>query len=119
MHQPIEMNLNADDYMQPSPKCPLTPALSPVGGEGDEEMTRAPKNNRRVERKHARFTPLAVDSVFRLHASAKSKCHRSPLLLAVGLSIVLLAGCAVGPNYSRPTVPAQAAWKERTIATNA
>src|SRR5262245_31746139 len=43
----------------------------------------------------------------------------TPILLAVGLSIAMLAGCAVGPNYSRPTVPAQAAWKEGEATTNA
>lgn len=32
---------------------------------------------------------------------------------------LLVAGCAVGPNYSRPTVPAQANWKETTTVTNA
>jgi multidrug efflux system outer membrane protein len=31
---------------------------------------------------------------------------------------MLFGGCAVGPNYSRPAVPAQAAWKESATATN-
>src|SRR5215471_9629075 len=36
------------------------------------------------------------------------------------VSLALLAGCAVGPNYSRPRVPAQTAWKEQKPAdTNA
>jgi len=32
---------------------------------------------------------------------------------------VLFGGCAVGPNYSRPSVPAQTGWKEQTATTNA
>jgi len=31
----------------------------------------------------------------------------------------LFGGCAVGPNYSRPSVPAQTGWKEQTATTNA
>jgi multidrug efflux system outer membrane protein len=37
----------------------------------------------------------------------------------IGTALVLAAGCAVGPNYSRPTVPAQSGWKEQPAATNA
>src|SRR5262245_43081835 len=33
-------------------------------------------------------------------------------------SALFLAGCAVGPNYSRPAVPSQAGWKEQTPGTN-
>jgi len=48
----------------------------------------------------------------------KNRCSKKPMLVAV-MSATLLAGCAVGPNYSRPTVPAQTAWKEGLAATNA
>src|ERR1700740_2479229 len=34
-------------------------------------------------------------------------------------SLLFLTGCAVGPNYSRPAVAAQAGWKEAATATNA
>jgi len=37
---------------------------------------------------------------------------RRPILLALCLSAAVLAGCAVGPNYSRPAVPTQTGWKE-------
>ncbi|HEX5218417.1 MAG TPA: hypothetical protein VFZ59_02530, partial [Verrucomicrobiae bacterium] len=33
--------------------------------------------------------------------------------------VALLAGCAVGPNYSRPAVPSQSSWKEGATTTNA
>jgi len=33
--------------------------------------------------------------------------------------LLFTAGCKVGPNYSRPAVPAQAGWKEQAAATNA
>jgi multidrug efflux system outer membrane protein len=39
--------------------------------------------------------------------------------LTLGLAVMLFAGCAVGPNYSRPTVAAPAGWKETTSTTNA
>ena len=40
-------------------------------------------------------------------------------LAALGAAITLFAGCAVGPNYSRPDAPSQTGWKEPTVATNA
>jgi multidrug efflux system outer membrane protein len=40
-------------------------------------------------------------------------------MLGGGLCAALLAGCAVGPNYSRPITPGQTGWKEGTAATNA
>lgn len=40
--------------------------------------------------------------------------------LALGLgALLVLAGCAVGPNYKRPTVAAPTGWKEATVVTNA
>jgi hypothetical protein len=39
--------------------------------------------------------------------------------LIAGIAAALFTGCAVGPNYSRPSVPAQTSWKEGTVATNA
>ncbi len=38
--------------------------------------------------------------------------------LALG-SLVLLAGCTVGPNFKRPAVAAPMGWKEAVVATNA
>jgi outer membrane protein, multidrug efflux system len=40
-------------------------------------------------------------------------------LVALASGITVLAGCAVGPNYSRPAVPTPAGWKEGAAATNA
>jgi multidrug efflux system outer membrane protein len=39
-------------------------------------------------------------------------------IITAGILILSAAGCAVGPNYSRPAVPAQAAWKETGATTN-
>jgi outer membrane protein, multidrug efflux system len=41
------------------------------------------------------------------------------MMLSLALSIALLSGCAVGPNYSRPVVPTQSGWKRSATATNA
>ena len=38
--------------------------------------------------------------------------------LGLGLLCCLAAGCAVGPDYARPTVPSQTGWKEGGTATN-
>src|SRR6185369_2326691 len=40
-------------------------------------------------------------------------------VVALGIAATLFAGCAVGPNYSRPVVPSQTGWKESATATNA
>jgi multidrug efflux system outer membrane protein len=37
----------------------------------------------------------------------------------LALLAILFSGCAVGPNYLRPTVASQAGWKEGATATNA
>jgi multidrug efflux system outer membrane protein len=50
--------------------------------------------------------------------TAESTCHRRPIFLAVSLSMAMLAGCAVGPNYSRPRVASPTLWKEGVVATN-
>jgi multidrug efflux system outer membrane protein len=110
MHQPIEMNPITRTNMNLSPKRSLTPTLSLDGGEGG-------KRNR-VNRAYARFHPIAVRATHRLHVRLESKCHRRPLFLALGASLALLAGCAVGPNYSRPSVASPTAWKETSVATN-
>ena len=139
MHQPIEMNLETQVNL--SPKCPLTPALSSDGGEGVGSLGAAsdvirpspPAGEKvpggrmrgnlrtakgaRLDRIYARFNSAAVNSARRLHMAAESKCHRRPIFLAVGLSVAMLAGCAVGPNYSRPRVASPTAWKEGAITT--
>src|SRR5438876_8648434 len=40
-------------------------------------------------------------------------------MMLLSLTATLFAGCAVGPNYSRPAVPSQMGWKERPAVTNA
>lgn len=40
------------------------------------------------------------------------------LLLTTSLFLLLAAGCVVGPNYTRPSVPAQPGWKEQPATTN-
>jgi multidrug efflux system outer membrane protein len=40
-------------------------------------------------------------------------------IVALGAGAVMFVGCAVGPNYSRPAVPAQSNWKEGATVTNA
>src|ERR1051326_5511158 len=40
------------------------------------------------------------------------------ITLSLGLGWLFLTGCAVGPNYSRPSIPAQAGWKEGAAVTN-
>jgi outer membrane protein, multidrug efflux system len=40
-------------------------------------------------------------------------------IIGVILVMVTAAGCTVGPNYSRPIVPAQTGWKESSAGTNA
>lgn len=44
---------------------------------------------------------------------------RSHLTTTAGLLMLGVAGCAVGPNYSRPTVPTSVGWKEQATTTNA
>jgi len=72
-----------------------------------------------MDRIYARFTPTAIRSTRRLHMAADLKCHRRPIFLAIGASLALLAGCAVGPDYKRPTVSAATTWKEGKVTTNA
>jgi multidrug efflux system outer membrane protein len=45
--------------------------------------------------------------------------NHNQTVTALSFSLVLFGGCAVGPNYSRPAVPAQTGWKEQTTTTNA
>ncbi len=39
--------------------------------------------------------------------------------ITFGFSVVLLSGCAIGPNYQRPTVASPTTWKEAQTTTNA
>jgi len=43
----------------------------------------------------------------------------SKAILGVGAFTILIAGCAVGPQYHRPEVPGQAHWSWETSSTNA
>lgn len=129
MHQTIEAKLSANDLMNLSPKSPVaaddlagTSRCDASAGNATDgalvshTSTRAIRRGGRV---YARFNPLAVGSARRLPVAAESKCHRRPIFLAAGLSVAMLAGCAVGPNYKRPTVASPTAWKESRAATNA
>lgn len=39
--------------------------------------------------------------------------------IALGILLLSAAGCAVGPNYQRPTVASPTGWKETAVTTNA
>jgi len=123
MHQPIEMNSTTLATAQVTPACTLsrpTEPFSPTRGEGlGGGMNRTTPVRRRVDHIYARFNPVVVRATRRLHMAAELKCHRRPIFLALGMSLALLAGCAVGPNYSRPGVASPTTWKEGTVATNA
>lgn len=45
--------------------------------------------------------------------------NRSYLTTTAGLLMLGVAGCAVGPNYTRPTVASPTHWKESSVVTNA
>jgi outer membrane protein, multidrug efflux system len=123
MHQPIEMNPTTLTTAQVTPACTLsrpTEPSSPARGEGlGGAGNRTTPARCRVDHIYARFNPVAVRATQRLHMAAELKCHRRPIFLALGASLALLAGCAVGPNYSRPSVVSPTAWKEGSVATNA
>src|SRR5262245_9706112 len=96
MHQPIE----------------IIPAI-----EG-KEMTQKEAKINPVKRLYRRINRLAERSSRRFSVVAVWRCHPRTMLLAVAISGLLLTGCKVGPNYSRPAVAAQAGWKEEHSATN-
>jgi multidrug efflux system outer membrane protein len=39
--------------------------------------------------------------------------------IALSVGVVMFAGCAIGPNYSRPTVTTPTTWKEAIVTNNA
>src|SRR5215472_7022037 len=41
------------------------------------------------------------------------------IIIITTLLLLAATSCTVAPNYSRPSVPSQAGWKEQTSATNA
>jgi multidrug efflux system outer membrane protein len=57
------------------------------------------------------------------HAAAGLRHSRAPIqrgiAVALGGAVILFAGCAVGPNYSRLAVAAPTTWKEAAVTTNA
>ncbi len=54
------------------------------------------------------------------NGAARSRaCGRTVDALVLVSMVSMFAGCAVGPNYSRPTVAAPTTWKESKVATNA
>ncbi len=77
---------------------------------GGEAKLSANRSLYRVgKRPSIRFGPVA---------SLKGR-RQASILFVVCLSAALLSGCAVGPNYSRPSVPTQTGWKEGATATHA
>jgi NodT family efflux transporter outer membrane factor (OMF) lipoprotein len=48
--------------------------------------------------------------------SISSKYHRAARVAVLGCSAALTAGCAVGPNFHRPTAPADAAYAPTPLA---
>lgn len=48
----------------------------------------------------------------------RHEAHCSVLALSIGVSLSLFTGCAVGPNYTRPSVATPTHWKEAIVATN-
>lgn len=48
-----------------------------------------------------------------------SRNNTRTVAIVLGSAALLFAGCAVGPNYSRPTVASPTTWKETTVTTNA
>jgi multidrug efflux system outer membrane protein len=98
MHQPIEI---------------VPAANGRTTAAGREETKISP-----MKRLYRRINRLAERSSRSFSVVAVMRCHPRTMLLAVTLSGLLLAGCKVGPNYSRPAVAAQAGWKEEHIATN-
>jgi outer membrane protein, multidrug efflux system len=68
-----------------------------------------------------RVTPCApiherVSSHVRI---APRRARPAGIAFVLGGAALLFAGCAVGPNYSRPTVAAPTTWKGTAVTTNA
>lgn len=109
------MTANTLTPVQVHPACASsrrTETFSPARGEVlGGRFERAPRR-RSVDHRYARFSPEAVRATRRLHLAAEVKCHRRPILLGLGVLLAVVSGCAVGPNYSRPTVASPTTWKE-------
>jgi outer membrane protein, multidrug efflux system len=63
-------------------------------------------------RNHPHMKPAASKQATR-------KSNRACRVAALSCSLALLTGCVVGPNYSRPSTPSQATWREQPAVTNA
>ncbi|PWU09475.1 MAG: RND transporter [Verrucomicrobia bacterium] len=91
------------------------PAVSPTSSrQACQQVRRASAFERpRVGNpRYSRLEACATTSV--------SRCSRyASNAVALVLGLLFLAGCAVGPNYSRPTVSNPVNWKETIVATNA
>lgn len=96
-----------------------TESFSPLRGEVLGGRFNPAITRRRVDHVYARFSPEATEATRRLRMAAEVKCHRRLILLGLGVLLAALSGCAVGPNYSRPTVASPATWKEAAVQTNA
>lgn len=96
-----------------------TESFSPARGEVLGGRFRRAPLCRPVDHVYARFNPEAARAARRLHMAAEGKCHRRLILLALGAVLAILSGCAIGPNYARPTVASPSQWKEGAVAANA
>jgi len=65
------------------------------------------------------FVTRTHDSAANIFRQAVSTTHPALGFGALALAGLLFAGCAVGPNYTRPTVAAPTAWKENTTTNHA
>lgn len=123
MNPSIPMTKNTLTPAQVLPACAHSRRTESSSPNGDEALggrfNRTTPMRRRVDRIYARFSPDAARTTRRLHMAAEVKCHRRPALLALGATLAILSGCAVGPNYARPTVASPSKWKESAVATNA
>ncbi len=54
-----------------------------------------------------------------MNSYSRSRSRSRLAAVTLACSLFLPAGCAVGPNYSRPAAPTQAGWKEGAAVTNA
>lgn len=90
MHQPIEINWNSDTAMKFS-----------------------------VRRKNGRAGHVIYSGGRRSTAATKPSKFPRKAFAGLCAAAILLSGCVVGPDYSRPSVPVAPEWKEAPATTNA
>lgn len=100
MHQPIDPSTPP-----PRAECPAT--------------VRCGKKPRVVPSTDVHRPMIACRSNHPPAAVLLLRVGRRSAVWALGAGLVLLVGCTVGRDYSRPTVPMQVGWKESGVQTNA